>query len=230
MNGTLALVGAGEYLPRIEALDRWLIGRLPGPARVVCLPTAAGQEGAERIGYWSKLGVDHFTRLGAVVEAVPVIDRATALDLSHAERVAGANFVYLSGGRPSHLYESLADTPVMEAILGALAKGGVVAGCSAGAMIWGEEFRSLRSMPLWQPGFNHAPGAVIIPHFDEIPQPMLRQAWESRPAHLSILGIDRDTALVLADGVAQARGLGGVTVWNAQRKTRYTEGEAVVWP
>ena len=47
---------------------------------MVCLPTAAGTEGSERIAYWSRLGVDHFTRLGASAEAVPVIDRASADD------------------------------------------------------------------------------------------------------------------------------------------------------
>ena len=68
----LALVGSGEYLPPIEAVDRALLERLDGPARVVCLPTAAGTEGAERIRYWSELGVRHFARLGAAAEAVGV--------------------------------------------------------------------------------------------------------------------------------------------------------------
>jgi hypothetical protein len=54
----LALVGSGEYLPPIEPVDRQLINRLPAPVRVVCLPTAVGTEGDERIDYWSRLGVD----------------------------------------------------------------------------------------------------------------------------------------------------------------------------
>ena len=53
MNGTLALVGSGEYLPPMESVDRCLLSRLTGPARVACLPTAAGREGAERIEYWT---------------------------------------------------------------------------------------------------------------------------------------------------------------------------------
>lgn len=54
--GTLALVGAGEYLPGVEAIDRFLLSRLPAPRRVVCLPTAAGAEAAERLRYWADLG------------------------------------------------------------------------------------------------------------------------------------------------------------------------------
>ena len=30
MNGTLALVGSGEYLPTMERVDRWLLDRVPG--------------------------------------------------------------------------------------------------------------------------------------------------------------------------------------------------------
>ncbi len=97
---TIALVGSGEYLPPMQPVDRGLINRLGEPARVVCLPTAAGKEGAERIDYWSRLGVEHFTRLGAQVESLPVIDRQSAGDTHLAERVARANFVYLSGGSP----------------------------------------------------------------------------------------------------------------------------------
>ena len=74
----LALVGSGEYLPPIAPLDRALINRLAAPVRVVCLPTAAGTEGPERIAYWSRLGVKHFSGLGVQVQALPVIDRASA--------------------------------------------------------------------------------------------------------------------------------------------------------
>lgn len=49
----LALVGSGEYLPPMEAVDRYLLGLLKTEAHVICLPTAAGREGSERIDYWS---------------------------------------------------------------------------------------------------------------------------------------------------------------------------------
>ena len=70
----LALVGSGEYLPPMEPVDRLLLQRLPSPALVVCLPTAAGTEGAERIGYWARLAVEHFTRLGVSARSLPVIE------------------------------------------------------------------------------------------------------------------------------------------------------------
>ena len=103
----LALVGSGEYLPAMEPVDRELVNRLKDPPRVVCLPTAAGDEGPERIAYWSNLGVEHFTRLEAKVETVPVIDWASANDVFFAQRISGANFVYLSGGKPTYLFKTL---------------------------------------------------------------------------------------------------------------------------
>ncbi len=119
----LALVGSGEYLPNMEAVDRGLLDRLGKSPKVICLPTAAGTEGPERVGYWSRLGVTHFTRLGVAVESVPVINRADAQNPALAEQVAEANFVYLSGGRPDYLFKTLTGTPVWAAIQGVLAAG-----------------------------------------------------------------------------------------------------------
>ena len=91
-------MGAGEFTPDVEDIDRFLLERVPGEPRVLCMPTAAGREGRESIAYWSKLGEDHFSTLGVRVEAVHVLDREGAMDASLSERISAANFVYLSGG------------------------------------------------------------------------------------------------------------------------------------
>ena len=89
----------------MDALDDELLaGRR---RRAVFLPTAAAQEGEERLQYWVDLGVGHFTRLGAEVEPVLVLGRADADDPGMAEKVAGAGLVYLSGGDPRFLAETL---------------------------------------------------------------------------------------------------------------------------
>ncbi len=222
----LALVGSGEYLPPMAPVDRELIGRLAAPARVVCLPTAAGTEGAERIGYWSRLGVEHFTALGVQAEALPVIDRASADDPGLAGAVAQANFVYLSGGKPDYLHRTLDGSLVWRAILAVLERGGLLAGCSAGAMILGEKFFGF---PGWKPGFALLPGATIIPHFDEIPQRMLRPMRLVAGKDLTILGIEGNTALVKTDDGYEVLGSGGVTVWDQAGRTRFTAGPLPSW-
>jgi cyanophycinase len=221
----LALVGSGEYLPPIEPLDRELIRRLwrrlGQPARVVCLPTAAGTEGEERINYWMQLGVDHFTRLGAEVEAVPVTDRASADDPALADRIARANFVYLSGGKPDYLYKTLNGSKAWDAIKGVLDLGGLLAGCSAGAMIMGEK---IYAFPGTRPGFDFIPGTLVIPHFDEFPSAMVHTARLTIDGSLTILGIEGNTALVRMNDTYEVLGAGGVTVWNREKKARYMEG------
>ena len=205
----------------MAAVDRALVSQVPGPPRVVCLPTAAGTEGSERIAYWMQLGVDHFTRLGVQVESLPVIDRASADDPALAQAVAAANFVYLSGGKPDYLYRTLSGTQVWAAIEAVLDQGGLLAGCSAGAMVLGERFFGF---PGWKPGFNFLPGMTIIPHFDEIPAAMLTPARLLLGHELVILGIEGNTALVKDGEAYTVLGSGGVTVWDRKEKKRYRAG------
>jgi cyanophycinase len=225
----LALVGSGEYLPPMDPVDRILLARLPGPPRVVCLPTAAGTEGPERIGYWARLGVDHFAALGAPVESLPVIDSPSANDPALAEKIAAANFVYLSGGHPDYLFKTLHGSPAWQAIQSVLERGGLLAGCSAGAMVCGE---LMFGNPPWRwtNGFNLLPGkTMVIPHFDEIPNwipGLLRLLLESQ---YTVIGVERNTALFDRDGKMEVLGGGGVTVWNASGKRRFLKGELPLW-
>jgi len=223
--GTLALVGSGEYLPLMEPVDRLLLDRVGGGPRVVCLPTAAGNEDAESVAKWSRMGVEHFTRLGAKVESVEVIDRKTADDDTFAERIRAANFVYLSGGLPAYLYKSLADTKAWAAITGVLEDGGVVAGCSAGAMIFGSHTFTFPTLWPLRPVFNVLPGVVML-HYDEIGK-NLRRLIKFAVGRRTLVGVEGNTALVCNDSTYTVVGTGGVTVWNDARQSRHTNGETV---
>jgi cyanophycinase len=222
----LALVGSGEYLPPMEAVDRYLLGLLNAKARVVCLPTAAGTEGAERIKYWSELGEKHFMRLGVEVESLPVIDPPSANQPELVEKIRGSNFIYLSGGKPDYLYRTLNGSLAWEAIMEVYKMGGVVAGCSAGAMIMGER---IPGFPHSKPAFGLLPGTIIMPHFDELPSGMVNTLHRLVQGDLILFGIEGNTALVGDDEGYQVVGSGGVVVWNQQGKKRYTQGEPVSW-
>ncbi|MEM7538317.1 MAG: Type 1 glutamine amidotransferase-like domain-containing protein [Chloroflexota bacterium] len=189
------------------------------PPSVVCLPTAAGTEGDAMIDSWAQKGVAHFTRLGAEVEAVRVWDRNTANDAAMAERIANANFVYLSGGKPDYLYNTLKDTLAWEAILGVLNNGGLLAGCSAGAMIQGAVFAGF---PKKNEGFGLWPNINVIPHFDEIP--LTRIVRMLGDQNITTVGVDGYTALVKKEDEYRVIGKGGVTIWTNEGKVRYTEG------
>lgn len=217
----LALIGSGEYLPPIEAVDRELIARLGSPVRVACLPTAAGQEGAERIAYWSQLGIDHFKRLNVPVTSLPVIDKASANDPSFVQEVSRSNFIYLSGGKPDYLYETLQRSSVWEAIQTVLAQGGLLAGCSAGAMIMGER---LFGFTRGGPGFSLLPRIVIVPHYDEIPEYIVKPLVHFIEKDMTVVGVEGSTALVKTGEQYEVLGSGGVTVWDRRRQTRFTQG------
>ena len=217
----LALVGSGEYLPKMEPVDRFLLDQLEETPVVVCLPTAAGTEGEERIAYWSSLGVAHFKKLGVAVSALPVIDNATANNPVYADTVSKANFVYLSGGKPGYLYDSLKDSRVWNAIRDVHAKGGVLAGSSAGAMIMGEKFFSFTGM---RTGFNILPGMTILPHFDEIPEHRMQTIRQNIDNNLKLIGIDSFTALISLQNGYHVMGNGSISCFNGIGPSRFFKG------
>ncbi len=227
--GTLALIGAGEFLPPIAAVDKMLLERINGAPRVVVLPTASAPDGPGVPERWATMGVDHFTQLGAVVEAAMLLQRADADDESIVAQLASANFVYLSGGKPRYLLETLKDTAAWQAIMNMLAKGGVLAGCSAGAMILGSELFDFPQLWRTIPAFGLAPEMIVIPHFDEIPSAFTSTISLTK-RKLTLVGIDGSTALVRSNGHWSVYGIGGVTVFAENKKTRFHAGSEVPLP
>ena len=201
--GSLALVGSGEYLPAMATLEQSLIqdGIKNGKkARFIQIPTAAGQESADRIAFWRELGRAQGERLGVEVEFLEILSKQDAQDKELAALIADSALIYLSGGDPHHLAESLIDTPVFDAIYQGWASGSSLAGCSAGAMALSTHipnFRFSKKSPT--PGFNLLPRVRVIPHFDRffrwIPESAAKVLMSSRDDTI-LIGIDELTALV----------------------------------
>ncbi len=232
MAGTIALVGAGEFLDSMNAVDLQLLDQAGG-SNVVILPTAAAPDGAGVPERWIKMGVDHFTRLGATADGLLALDRVTCDDPANADRVRTANLVYFSGGKPDYLRSTLDGTAVWSAVRGVLDRGGVIAGCSAGAMIMGgyvPEFSMKAGVPWinrWQASFALLPGAIVVPHYDEFPEVIVSLIFGRRPHGSYLIGIDGHTALVGVDHLWQVMGNGRVTVRRGREKRRYTSGQSV---
>jgi cyanophycinase len=227
--GTIALVGSGEFLPPILPLDQKLLAHIQGEPRVVVLPTASAPDGPGVPERWAKMGVEHFSTLGAQVEAVMLLTREDAQKAALVEQIAWANFVYFSGGKPRYLLETLRDTPAWQAITAIYQSGGVIAGCSAGAMVMGT---ALFDFPkFWQttPALGLAPGLVIIPHFDEIPKVMLA-TLNHKNQETTVVGVDGSTGLIGHAGAWTVYGKGGVTVFEREERVRYIEGQSVRLP
>lgn len=221
-SGTLALVGSGEYLPGMQPVDQFLLNCLPVPAHVVCLPTAAGTEGSSRLKYWHDLAIDHFTKMGvASIQSLDIIDRTSAGQAELVRPIKRSNFLYLSGGKPTHLFESLNGTSAWEAIQGILKRGGILAGCSAGAMIFGEKIPDLRmASSFTHPGFGFIPDVFIVPHFDEIPA-IIRLGISRLAKKMTMVGIDGYTALICKNTGCMVIGRGAVTIIKDNQTHKY---------
>jgi len=238
MKGLVALVGSGEYLPVMEDIDRYLLshcganGRKP---KVVCLPTAAGQEGEDSVSRWMRMGEEHFTKLGAEVHSLHVTVRKEADDLDNAKMIGDADFVYCSGGNPHYLYETLQGSKLWQAAEKAFERGAIYAGCSAGAMILGEHMPDFRTLGIRQKAaFGVLRGATIFPHFDRMMRfrGMLVPLLQSRLADQGYaLGVDEDTALIGSPGTSwQVMGRGQVYVISKNDVKSYTTGQAMTLP
>ncbi|HXA43696.1 MAG TPA: Type 1 glutamine amidotransferase-like domain-containing protein [Candidatus Solibacter sp.] len=211
--GPLALVGSGEFTHAMEDVDRGLLdGR---PQRAVFLPTAAAPEGEARLRYWVDLGEAHYRRLG--VEPVPlrVRNRSDAEDHGLAAQVEGAGLVYLSGGNPAFLADTLRGSAVGQAIGRAWQAGAAVAGCSAGAMAMMDRVPHIRERDRTPTdGLGFVRGVVVLPHFDQMERWMsgaTELALKLAPPGYRVLGIDEDTAVV--GGPVEWRVAGRQSAW-----------------
>jgi cyanophycinase len=228
-HGPLALVGSGEYLPSMLDVERGLIeGR---PPRYVQIPTAASSEGAKRIAYWVDLGRAQAERLG--VESVPlvVMNREQADDPEVVAQVAGAGLIYLSGGSPALLADTLRDTALWRAIVAAWEGGAALAGCSAGAMAmasWVPDLRHPRGDG--RPGLGLLPKLQVLPHFDKmlgrVPDLLTKPFL---PAHdgVTLVGVDEETALVGGPDLFTVRGHQSAWVLGNGKRQQLTVGQTL---
>jgi cyanophycinase len=230
MDGAIALVGSGEFTPALEAIDRELLAAT-GRARprVVILPTAAVPQGPAAFLRWAEMGRQHFGALGAEVEPVLVRDRREADDPGAAQAIGEADLVYLSGGRADFLYEALAGTAVERAIHAAHARGAVIVGSAAGAIVLADRrLRTGRRMlfpPSWLPAFGLVPLAAVAPRYDALPETLMLPFILAAPRGSIVLGIDEETAFVGRGGSWQVQGRGRVTVWRGHHRSRHRDGD-----
>lgn len=231
MNGLIALVGSGEYLPVMEEVDRHLLASVNSKTpRVVCLPTAAGQEGAHSVDRWSRMGVDHFKKLGADVTAIHIINKASADDPGYESTLEQADLIYFSGGNPMHLYQTMQGSRAWTAMQKAWSRGAVYAGCSAGAMILSKRIPSFR-LAQTVDGFGIFPAQFILPHFDAVPvmfKPLIFTLRKQLKKGERIIGVDENTALVgTLGGEWKAMGHGRVHLLTREGGDAFHAGQTV---
>ena len=230
--GPLALVGSGEYLPVMADVEAELIaGRSP---RYVQLATAAVPDGVDVVARWHDLGARQASALGVTQVVVPVTDRQSANDPANVALIEGAGLIYLSGGNPTFLADTLRDTAVWRAIEAAWRAGAALAGCSAGAM----------AMTSWVPSIRHprgggttglgvVPQLRVIPHYDAFLARMPEVATRFLLPHdhgVTLVGVDEETALVGGPTTWTVRGRQSVWRLNGPAREQWPAGTVVSIP
>ena len=236
MPGSIALVGSGEYLPAMADLEKSLIDdaiALGKKSTYIQIPTAAGRESQDRLDYWRALGKAQADKLGVEQIFLPIYNREGALNPVLADFINDSALIYLSGGDPHHLAESLRDTPVWQSIVKNWNAGSSLAGCSAGAMVLSAHvpnFRMLKREPT--PGLSLLPAIRVIPHFNKffkwIPDSAATVLLHA-PDDQIVLGIDELTALVKRpiDSQWQVHGEAKVHLLKGLPTRAYSDGEKI---
>jgi len=207
MNGSLALVGSGEYLPAMAEFEKSLIqdGVKNGKeARYVQIPTAAGRESDDRLEYWKQLGLRQAKAIGVEATYLPIYTREDAFNQKYVDAVANSALMYMSGGDPHHLAEVLIDTPLWSAIVENWKTGASLAGCSAGAMVLSAHIPNFRLLKKTATqGLNLLPEIRVIPHFNKffkwIPESAAKVLLHV-PDNSILIGVDELTAIVKRSG------------------------------
>jgi cyanophycinase len=223
--GPIALVGAGEYLPEMSAIDASLLeGR---PPRFVQLATAATKDGPDVVQHWHELGAAQAQRLGVEQVIIPVANRQDANQESFADAIAGAGLIYLSGGDPDYLCGTLSKTKVWQTIITAWLGGAALAGCSAGALAIGSWVPSIDDPSTGVPGLGLLDHVVLIPHFNRLPefQPDFEAKLKlPRKRGLSLIGVDEFTAIVGGPTEWSVMGQGSAWLLSSAQRNEFVSG------
>ena len=218
----LLLEGGAEFGGRMSEPDLRAIELAGGlQASIAILPTAAAPDDNDlRAG---RNGQRWFESLGVSrVDLVPAIDKQSADNPDFAMRVKAASLIYLLGGFPRYLCETLRDSQVWLAALDAHRSGAVIAGSSAGAMVLCEHYYDPDQEKLLQ-GLDLLKNICILPHHNRFGKgwaPKLR----SLIPQATLLGIDEQTGVII-DALDEAW-----TVYGAGRATLYRGKQIEVHP
>jgi cyanophycinase len=213
--GQLMAIG-GAAGPALLARFAALAG---GPDAVIVVIATASETPADLEASY----VDDFARAGAgSVRPLRLSTRADANDAGVPALLTAATGVFFTGGDQRRITTTIGGTRTDSVLQSLLAAGSVVlGGTSAGAammsgtMIVGGEGHAV----VTGPGLEFLPGVLIDMHFAERGRLNRLLTAVARYPHELGLGIDEDTAILVAGGSFEVLGSGSVTVVDAGAAT-----------
>ena len=212
--------GGGMAEPDLRAIE--LAGGMDAP--ICIIPAAAAPDhNHQRAG---QNGVRWFKSLGAKqVALLPLIDQASANLPSIVTTLQEARLIYLLGGFPEYLGNTLAGSLSWQAMLEAFDNGAVIGGSSAGAMVLCQHYYDPYTQNLAD-GLNLVTQACVIPHHNAFGRNWAPRLVAMLPG-VVLIGIDEQTGMI-NDAVADqwnVYGKGAVTIYSDGEARMYRPGE-----
>lgn len=189
--GWIVLLGGGEFsFGETEDADEAWLEKTSPDGLIGFVPAASGSDDYGR----------HFATylqetFGRRVEVIPLYRQRDGRRGRNAERLAAVDAIYLGGGVPDHLLDTLFETPAADAIAARVAAGGTLVAIGAAAQTLGQVARSLFGGKLIE-GLGILPAGAIECNFDPSHDRRLRQMM----GHAAVtwgVGIPADSALFL---------------------------------
>lgn len=219
----LLLAGGAEFggamrEPDVQAIN--IAGGLDVP--ICIIPTAAAPDNNHKRA--GNNGVRWFQSLGAKhVFTADVIDAKSANDEGIANLIRESKLIYLLGGFPSYLGETLKNSLCWNAVVEVYKNGGVIAGSSAGAMVLCEHYYDPYEKKLLS-GLNLIPNACVLPHHNQFGKTWAKQLKELLPKSI-LIGIDEETSMIFEEGQWQVYGRGEVNIYRGESTIRYARSD-----
>ncbi len=221
MTGRIVLVGGDEFRTGCEPMDEAILNATEKQTPVVLVIPTAAVSGRPELA--AQNGVRHFTSLGADAHPLMVLDRNDASDAGLTSEIDSADLVYLTGGNPAHLLDTLSGSKLLAGIESALERGAVLAGSSAGAMVMGGWMRFRE----WRRALGIADGIATLPHHERAdPDSTLQELATSAPDDLdTIFGVDGRCGALSGPNGWTALGPGSVTVYRNNAWQKFVDGD-----
>lgn len=223
--GPLVLLG-GEGL-RADMRDLWQELGMPAAGserRVAVVPAALA---GEKVGVPERrtgLAQDVLAGWGIGAEAVPIVTAEDANDGELLEALRFAAAVYLPGGDARAAVGVLAGSAAWRLIRQVHRAGVPLIAAGGAAVALGDAaFAPQQPAPPTLdalayerfPGLGLLPGLVILPYFNWLQEPLVRQVEALCAPGATLVGLDDQAALIAEGGTWRAAGLGTVAIWRA---------------
>ncbi|HEY9810120.1 MAG TPA: cyanophycinase [Halomicronema sp.] len=222
--GQLVIIGGAEDKEGDCKILREFVRRAGGVKAHIAIMTAATSLPREVGDTYTRV----FERLGAEsVQVVGTERREDSSDSRWLEIIEQATGIFFTGGDQARITDLIKDTELDAAIHRRFNEGAVVGGTSAGAammpdvmIIEGDSETNPRvNTVAMGPGMGFLPGIVVDQHFAQRGRlGRLVSALVQQPAVLGI-GIDENTAVIVAENRFEVVGEGAVTVIDETEST-----------